>query len=294
MSNGEEILESGFVRDIPRSKREYERLLRFHWNFYSELAYQRSQVYETLKAALAEQAKPFEFEGWQRAVKYKYSLDPLSARGSLTDPGGRFNIGRIDPARFTTFPSLYVASDKKTALAELLGGNARGQDLTAENLALTKPDSVTVVCIRGEIETALDVADEANLKEFVGLVRNFDLSQSLTQEARRLGIGPLRLTKSPKEMVKELRYTLWRIWPMQFDVPSPSQIFGQIAADAGIEGIIYHSALTSQPCMAIYPQNFLNSASFVELDDPAPVENVPTRIDRTTFRNFIPDVEASR
>ena len=69
MSGGEEILESGFVEDLPRSKRQYERLLKFHWDFYCELAYQRSKVYEALKASLAERAGAFAFEGWQRAVK---------------------------------------------------------------------------------------------------------------------------------------------------------------------------------------------------------------------------------
>lgn len=291
MSSGEEILESGFIRDLPRSKRRYERLLRFHWDFYCQLAYQRSQVYEALKASLVERAKAFEFEGWQRALKYKYSLNPLSATGSLSDPGGRFNIGKIDPTRFTVFPGLYVASDKKTAIAELLGGDARGQSLTAEELALTKTTSITVVAVRGEIESALDVANENNLAAFVKLIRDFRLSPTLIREARSLGTSLLRLARTPKEMADELQNLWWRKWPMQYDVPSPSQIFGQIAVEAGIEGVTYSSVLTRHPCIVIYPQNFLNSASFVELVDPSPAETVPKRIDRTTYMNFISAVE---
>lgn len=291
MSRGDEILESGFVADIPRSKRQYERLLKFHWDFYCELAYQRSQVYGDLRASLSERTKAYKFEGWQRAVKYKYSLNPLSTGGSLTDPGGRFNIGKIDPTLFTTFPGLYVAGDKKTAIAELLGGDARGQSLTAEDLALTKPTSITVVSVRGEIESALGVADEDNLSGFVSLIRHFQLSPSLIREARKLGFRSPRLARTSKEMVEELHSLWWRQWPMQFDVPSPSQIFGQIAVDAGVEGIIYSSVLTRQPCIVIYPQNFLNSPSFVELADPAPAESVSKRIDRTTFKNFISTVD---
>jgi hypothetical protein len=291
MSGGEEILESGFVEDLPRSKRQYERLLKFHWDFYCEFAYQRSKVYEALKASLAERAGAFAFEGWQRAVKYRYSLEPLSASGSLNDPGGRFNIGKIDPTRFTAFPGLYVAFDKKTAMAELLGGDARGQSLTAEDLALTNPTSITLVSVCGEIESALDVSNENSVAGFVSLIRRFQLSPELTREARKLGFGSLRLARTSKEMVDELHNLWWRQWPMQYDVPSPSQIFGRIAADAGIEGVTYTSVLTRQPCMVIYPQNFSNSASFIELVDPAPAETVSKRIDRTTFKNFISTVE---
>lgn len=287
MSSREQILDSGFIRDLPRSKRQYERLLRFHWDFYCELAYQRSQVYAALKVSLAERVKSFKFEGWQRAVKYKYSLDPLSSRGSLRDPGGRFNIGKINPTLFTAFPGLYIAGDKKTAIAELLGGDARGQSLTAEELALAKPASITIVSVRGEIESALDVANESNLTPFVNLIRHFRLSNALIREARKLGIGSLRLARTPKEMAVELCSPWWRKWPMQYDVPSPSQIFGQIAADAGIEGVTYSSVLTQQPCIVIYPQNFSNSASFIELVDPSPAETVSKRIDRNTFKDFI-------
>ncbi len=74
--------------------------------------------------------------------------------------------------------------------------------------------------------------------------------------------------------------------PMQVDVPANPQIFGRIALDAGIEGIIYASVLTRKDCLAVYPQNFLNSSAFVELDDLAP-EGVPRRIDSTNYKDFI-------
>jgi hypothetical protein len=46
---------------------------------------------------------PFKIERWQKAVKYKHALTPLSVRGSLIEPGGRFNIGGTD-TRFSSFP----------------------------------------------------------------------------------------------------------------------------------------------------------------------------------------------
>lgn len=66
------------------------------------------KFYDALKSSLREVAAPFEFSAWQRAVKYRYSLAPLSTKGSLVDPGGRFNIGAIDPSRFPLFPALLL------------------------------------------------------------------------------------------------------------------------------------------------------------------------------------------
>ena len=121
MSRGWEELESGRISDLIRSKAYFERLVEFHWEYYSELEFQRNQIREQLKSSLRDTAQPFEFTKWQRIVRYKYSLTPLSTKGSLVDPGGRFNIGDIDCARYPVFPALYIASDKGTALAEVLG-----------------------------------------------------------------------------------------------------------------------------------------------------------------------------
>jgi hypothetical protein len=89
------------------------------------------------------------------------------------------------------------------------------------------------------------------------------------------------------QLVKELQASRWREWPMVHDVPSVPQIFGRIVLDAGIEAILYDSVLTHNPCSAIYPQNFQNSSSYIELDDPCPSETIHKRIDSTTFKNFI-------
>src|SRR5215472_18223254 len=100
--NGEhdEVLDSGLIADIPKFRELFEEKAQFHWQFYSELALLRSKIYNKLKSSLLERAAPFSgLVGWQRAVKYKYSLSPLSTKGSLADSGGRINIGAIDPPR---------------------------------------------------------------------------------------------------------------------------------------------------------------------------------------------------
>lgn len=284
-----ELLDWGSVESILRSNARYQLLLRFHWEFYSELAFLRARIYDSLKSSLLERGAPFEFSRWQRAVKYKFSLEPLSTKGSRTDPGGRFNIGAIDTARFTVFPGLYIAQEKATALAELLGrdNDGQGQPLSAEELALTKPDSVTAVSVSGKLEAVFDVGKKENLAGFVNLIKDFRLSLGLRKRARTLGLPPPRLVRTSHEMARELLTPNWRAWPMRLDVPAPSQIFGQIIVDCGIEGIVYTSALTKKPCLVVYPQNFANSSSFVELDDPVPSEIVQKRIDSATFKNFL-------
>lgn len=286
MIRHDEILDYGLIADIPRFKALFEQRAQFHWEFYSELSLLRSKLYDSLKDSLREPSESFDFAGWQRAVKYKYSLSPLSTRGSLVDPGGRFNIGEIDSARFPIFPALYLASDKRTALTELLGREGPENSLSAEELALTKPTSITIISVSGRMESVLDVRDGKNLTRFIALIKDFKVSSRLVLNARRLGLQ-LKLVRATTELVKELASPRWREWPIAYDVPAAPQIFGRMVFDAGIEGILYESALTDKPCLAIYPQNFQHSSSFIELDGDCPGELVHKRIDSTTFRNFL-------
>jgi len=280
MSWHDEPLDSGSVADISRSKAVCDRWLRFHWEFYSELAYQRNKIYDSLKGALRDRAQPFEFSKWQRVVKYKYALDPLGTNGSKVDPGGRFNIGAIDESRYPIFPALYLASDKGTALAELLGRTDYHNSLTPEEVALTRSDSIAAVSVSGKIEAILDVRDQANLARFVDLIKGFRLSSALISRARSINFHP-SLIKTAQQLADRLHQSKWREWPMLFDVPALTQISARIVFDAQIEGILYDSVLTEKPCLSLYPQNFRNSSSYVELDDPAPSAVVQRRVDAT-------------
>ena len=281
-----EILDSGQVSDITRSKKYFEQLVSFHWRYYSELAYQRKQIREELNSVLREVAGPFEFTRWQRVVKFKYSLDPLSTKGSLVDPGGRFNVGAIDPNRYPMFPALYLAVDKGTALAEVLGRSVTQSSLSPEDIALTKPDSISVLSVSGKLEAVLDIQSGRNLQRFVALIKDFKLSRTLRSEAQALGF-PLDIVSNIDVLQKVLGHPNWRDWPMLYDVPAAGQIFASIAVNAGIEAILYGSVITGRECLAIFPQNFLNSSSFIKLDDPTPSDNVPRQMDSTNFKQFI-------
>jgi RES domain-containing protein len=236
-----------------------------------------------LKSALRERAKPFELSKWQRVVKYKYALHPLGTNGSLVDPGGRFNIGEIDAPRYPVFPALYVASDKGTALAELLGRSTSGDLLTPEEVALTKPDSIAAVSVSGHLDAVLDIGDDSSLAAFVALIKGFRLTPTLTSKASRVGF-PLNIIRTVQELTRVLHASDWRNWPALYDAPAACQIFGRIALDAQVEGILYKSVLTDKPCLAIYHHNFQNSSSYIELDDPVPPELKVHRLDSSNCK----------
>ena len=76
------------------AKKRTQDLIDYHWAYYSELALQRNHNIEEIKRALiSASSSDFSFSGWQRAVKYQYSLHPLGTMGSLSYVGGRFNCG---------------------------------------------------------------------------------------------------------------------------------------------------------------------------------------------------------
>ena len=80
-------------------------------------------------------------------------------------------------------------------------------------------------------------------------------------------------------MHKSISEVKWRDKPIDFDVPSNSQIFGQMVRASGISGILYSSSITQKECLAIFPTNFKNSSSFIELIDKPPNKKIPRRID---------------
>ena len=113
------VLDQYSPQQIEKLKQFGERYLKFHWDYYCDLAYQRSLKANEIERSLIDaDIGKFKFRKWQRILKFKYSNKPLSVAGSLKDPGGRFNIGDINPTHFNIFPALYITADKETALQE--------------------------------------------------------------------------------------------------------------------------------------------------------------------------------
>lgn len=266
-----------------------DKFLEFHWGFYFTLAYQRKKNSVAIKKSLLDAAiNNFSITKWQRVVKYKYSLEPLSCKGSLSDPGGRFNIGEIDDFSFGPFPSLYIASTKNTAKQEMLCQKIDTKNYSAAlDFALTTPSSMTNVSVSGKLNSVINLNQPHKLQPFLDIIGKFKVPTHLKKLGEKLGQNELILVNDTKSLNGALLAPNWREWPMQFDVPSSSQIFGQLVVDAGIEGILYPSKYDGKDCLAVFPQNFESgSDSFIQLDDPAPQEVALTRLDAKTWKKY--------
>lgn len=276
------IFEQFTLSDIERWAAWGEGGRRFHWDWYSDLAYQRSQVAAPISAALLESAEPFHFEKWQRVGRVKYVLEPLIMTGSLSRPGGRFNMGAIDPGRFSPFPALYLASDRATAMQEVLGQDAEAAgELDPFEMALAKADAIYNIPLSGSLRAIIDLRKPEKLDSFVALIKDFKIKAEIYEMARAHRMPPPSLVRTSVDLMGVMMDPNWRQWPSLFGVPNSSQIFGQLAFAAGIEGVIFPSKFNGNANLAAYPKNF-GGDSFVELVDEVPAEVKLRRLDAST------------
>lgn len=246
-----------------------------HAALHFGLEAQRGRVSADLTSALlAGASRSLSVEGWSRIVDYRYGLVPLSARGSLSGDGGRFNIGaNLNPSSFTAFPALYIGEDYETAFAEKFGRMSTDETdgLSPLELALRRTKSFTHVLLRGQIDIVLDVGNDDALTPFVKVIRKFHVPLEAMQKARQMGVKPPSIVRSVEILRTTLTDPYWLRAPMQFDLPANSQVFGRIVAAAGIHGILYPSArLPGKQCLALFPQNWAGSDSYVEVADAVP------------------------
>jgi len=290
------LLDQFNIGDIRRWSRLRDELRRMHWDFQSDLAFQRSKITDKLANALRGAAvRGYSFEGWQRVVSYQYATTPLSVSGSLVDPGGRFNIGDIDQPHHTPFPGLYVAKDRMTALQEALCQTTSESDLDkALEFALTDPRSIAAVSVRGHLDTLIDLNQPDKMRDFVDLIKNFTMAKVALKTSVKYKIN-LEIVNSVDKLLKAILEPNWRNLPVQFDLPSSSQIFGQLVKDAGIEGILYPSKYSGGECMVVFPQNFRNTESFVEIMDKPPRGTRFVRLDSNNWHEVecvkVPEID---
>jgi RES domain-containing protein len=261
-----------------------ERLNRLQASLYFDLEPLRNARSARLLAALRFAARrQYEFADWCRIVDYRYSLAPLSVAGSLK-VGGRFNIGNdLEPATFTPFPALYLAESFETALREKFGRTPPSSRLSAADLALRRPTSFAQVRLRGSIDAVLDLNDVASLRGFVDVLARFKLPRRVHELARSLGLRVPGLIRTVSTLQRQLLDPNWRMVPMQYDLPSNSQVFARIAVAAGLHGILYPSTRANDaPCLALFPQNWTGSDSWIEVSDACPEGARLSRLDGTT------------
>jgi hypothetical protein len=201
------LLDSFSTKDLDRWEAQKEKILRYHWDLYSALAYERRKIADQLRIALLEAtSKPYEFEGWQRQVRYKYSLTPLSPKGSLIEPGGRFNIPSMNLDQISPFPALYIAEDKETTLQEA-GQRNVSEGLSSLDLALIKKDSISIVAVNGKLRSVIDLHNPEALKPFLNLIKGFSIPRRIFHAAKKL-------TLDPPNIVKDLDTLLIHYWSL--------------------------------------------------------------------------------
>jgi hypothetical protein len=273
------------VDEIQRSTARTERLRRFYWDFFFDLSYQRHAIFSELKSTLRAKVAPFEFADWVRVITNKYSNAPLSAKGSaLNSAGGRFNFGCFEISKFPPFSALYLAQDFEVAYREKFGTPTTSTGgLTSADLALCRGSSFSSVALRGKTYAILDISAPDTLDDFVDLIKGFKISKSVLVAAARLGFSTPRLITTVTELRDALAHENWRLAPQVLDLPAPSQIFGQLAFLAGVDGILYPSTkLATGRCLAVFPANLTQSASYIEIQDSAPIGVTITRLDSST------------
>lgn len=262
--------------ELDRFEEWNDKLCKYHWDFYHELAYQRREIADKLSNSLARVCEPFTVRDWQRVVSAKWNHCPLSARGSLAFPGGRFNIGDLED--YKPFAALYLAVDRETALQEKYGASLED--------ALVKTESISMFCVSGMLSRVLDLTTAKALREFVRLTGSFSISKQLLKTAKELKIPDPGVVRTAGHLLQTLRAADWRGFPVQVGVPANPQIIGQIAFDAGIEGIRYRSVFTGHECLAAFPANLdEENSSYLEIEDAPRIEQA--RCDGTNSDLFI-------
>lgn len=246
---------------------------------------ERRRVKEALTAALDQANRPpLEFEQWYRTVTFQYSHSPLSCAGSMLGIGGRFSAGAdLDDNTLAPWPALYIAQDHETAFREKyqLPSTAKREGLSPEDLALQTVGSHSSLRVRGRLHRVFDMTRPELLAPVSRVLAGIKMPQRAQALKKKLKASSTRMVGSPADLWRAVLEYNWRQLPVQFGLPSQSQIFAQIVRDAGYEAILYPSTKSSGLCLAVFADR-LQDASHVELQDPSPAYVEWPRLDSTT------------
>jgi len=280
------LLDQFTQKDLRTWQRMSDGFDNFHIRLYYHLEGLRNAHHEALCEAIQNAGSTsIELSRWVRIVDYRYSLEPLSSAGSLVK-SGRFNIGRdINPTQFPPYPALYVAENYNTSYAEKFGApeSTEVDGLSGHEFSLRKPTSFSSVIVSGKLNNLFDVSKTANIREFVNVIKKFEIPSELKVLAKRIGIKPPFNLTDIAPLKQNLLSNDWRAWPIQMQLPANPQIFGRLIMEAGFEGIIYPSAKGKGRCIAIFPENLAGTDSYVELSDKAPDGVVHLKLDASSW-----------
>jgi len=206
-------------------------------------------------------------KNWVRIVSWKYSNDPLSIKGScLNVPGGRFNYGDI-ASEHDPFGALYIAEDFDTAHKEKYGAlKSRRKGLTEDELTLAKGTASVSLPINFSVSRVIDLTNPQLLVSFFKEVKKIELPKDIISKAKADNIELSYKARNLKTYLALLLDVNWRRIPMAYNIPGWPQVFGKLAILSGARAILYPSTKDGKNCLAIFPENFENSDSVLEID----------------------------
>ena len=189
----------------------------------------------------------------------------------------------LEPGTLLPWPALYLAQNYSTAYREKFQLQTGQQviGLTPEELALSAGQSHSTVVMNGKLTKVFHLNAES-LEPLAQILRLIQMPKRAAQIARKLKIkaSDLRMITSGKQLYDAVALQNWRILPVQFGLPSASQILAELIRAADYEAIAYSSTKDGGKCLAIFVDR-LSPDSFVALTDPAPT-GVVARLDQST------------
>lgn len=225
---------------------------------------------------------------WVRLVDYRWTLHPLSAAGSLTSIGGRFNAGtELDGAAIDAWPALYLAQDHATGYREKfqieVGQVVEG--LTPEELALNPGQSHTTVVLNGRLTRVFALTPET-LTPVARVLAKIKMPDKADRIKKKLKIKPadLRMLTTGKQLHDVVAVHNWRVLPIQFGLPSQSHILAELIRAADFEAIAYQSSKGGGTCLAVFVDR-LAPGSHIEISGGLPPGAIG-RLDETTAKEL--------
>lgn len=238
---------------------------------------------ELLEALKTQHNDIFSFSNWVRVVSYTHSLNPLSSAGSLLGYGGRFNPG-IDLERGTlsAWPALYLSDDFETAFREKfqLPSDADISGLRPHELALQPQMSHVTILLQGRLLQVFDATSPERFEPLARVLGKIKMPRRALELRKKLRISSsvLSMVASGKQLYDALLLHNWRVLPVQFDLPAPSQVVAELIRAAGFEAIMYSSTKNKGMCLAVFPDRLMEG-SYIELADLPPHAGTLVRLD---------------
>ena len=141
----------------------------------------------------------------------------------------------------------------------------------------------TLDMVSHQLHRVFDMTTPQSLDAVVKVLRRIKAPEQAQLLRKKLGLMDRNPTmvQTGQQLYNTVFLHNWRMLPIQFGLPSASQVLAELIRVAGFEAILYRSTKGSGRCLAVFP-DLLDSASFVALVDPPPAEVQHRRLDENS------------